>query len=284
MIAVLHPSFWQQSVAGLAVTLSVIVPCVVGLWWFERAVLVPRAASRAWVEGSRLRPLVEAVVAVQRRAAPGAQDDVLVGVRVGCALAICAVVPLSSGLVSAQPTGGVFVLAGALLVDALAHRSMERVGLAALVGLVSGAVAVQWGTSVVPEIAHAQAHSNVMTFWIQPWLAAVALFALHATFVDMRSRPSSLADMALVVAVSGWWVAVFAGGGVVPWPIDNPGTRHVVSVVVFMAKLTVVSLLVVWSNVTWPTVSVRWIRQLLLGGSGVTVVALGVTAWVHAVV
>ncbi len=284
MIAVLHPSFWQQSAAGLVVTFAVVMPFVVALWWLERAVFVPRAASRAWAEGSRLRPIVEGIVALQRRGAPGGQSDVQLGVRVGCALAICAVVPLSNGLVTAQPTWGVLVPAGALLVDAIVHRSVARVGLAALFGLVSGAVAVRWGSSIVTEIVRAQADANVMTLLVQPWLAVVAVFALHATFVDATSRPTSLADMALVVAMSGWMVAVFVGGGAVPWPVDNPGTRHVVSVVVFTTKLFVVSLLFVWARVTWPTVSVRWVRQLLLCGAGVTVITLGATALIRSLV
>lgn len=306
MITGVQPSYWQQVAAGLVVIVPTLLAGGFLLGWFTHSVLEPRAAGRRWPEGARgVRPIVELIVDTQRRAVPQAgrtvPDDRLEwaqALRFGLVVATCAVVPVSTGLVLTQPGLGLYVLAVALGADALVQRVVsaatddadtrlwERVGLAALIALGAGVVHAQWGTASVAAVVTAQADAAIAgidvwglpTFVVQPLVAPAVVAAGFLTIRVMAHTAAPRAgaltgvlarvvDQAWVIAISAWLVAAFAGGGAVPWTIDNPGTRQVVSVAVFATKVSLVTVTLAWARATWPEVQVRTVRVLLaIGG------------------
>lgn len=316
MIAGLQPSYWQQVAAGLIIIVPTLIAGGFLLGWFGHSVLEPRAARRRWPEGARgVRPIVGLIVDTQRRAVPPdgrtEPDDRLEwtqAIRFGLVVATCAVVPVSTGLVLTQPGLGLYVLAVALGIDALvqhvvpaatedaATRLWKRVGLAALIAVGAGVVHAQWGTASVAAVVTAQADAAIAgvdvwglpTFAVHPLMAAIVVVAGFVTIVTMADTPAAragalpgllaqLVDQAWVIAIAAWLVAAFAGGGAVPWTIDNPGTRHVVSVVVFATKVILVTVVLAWARATWSKVNVRTVRALLVIGAVVGVTSIGLT-------
>lgn len=318
----LQPSWWQQLVFGVGVIVPSLLVGAVLLGWLSRSVLVPRAAGRRWPEGTQwFRPLVELVVDAQRSpAGDGRAADVFVqAVRFGLVAATCVVVPLSAGAVVARPGLGVYLLAVGLVVDALligaAARTRSggdgaadlvcwvRMAAAALVALAAGVVQTQWGTGSLAAIVAAQADRSIVglsiwglpTFAVQPLMALVAVLAVWVTVVAMPQSPartagaaprllSDIVDQAWVVAAAAWLVCAFAGGGAVPWGIDNDGTRQVVSITLFALKTVTVTVLLAWARATWPHVRVRTVRALVVVGGIVGVVSIGLTLVVRSVV
>lgn len=324
------PSYWQQVAAGLAVVLTVALPLGVVLEYLRLVVFVPRAAGRRWPEGAGwggvARIPAEVVVDLQR-VAPAVEGrdadlaDVAVSVRVGLALATFTVIPLSTGLVVVQPHLGVFLfpvlLAGDAAITAAlwvrvgsmpradaVGRAAGRVGGAALLGLVAGAVAVQWGSASMTEVVAAQAHARafgiagwgVPTALVQLPALLVAATMLHVTGVALspaaaeaplagsRGVIERLAASVWIVAGAAWLVACFAGGGAVPWDVSNDGVRHVLSATLFLAKLALVGLVMVWARATWPEVTASFVRRALLVGAAVAVGSIGVTSALQRVV
>lgn len=311
MILALQPSYWQHVLAGLVVIVPTLLVGGFLLGWLVRSVLVPRAAGRLWPEGARgVRPLVEIVVDTQRR--PVADDDAdgslvwIQAVRFGLVVAACAVIPLSTGLVLAQPGFGLYllplVLCGDAFVADLGRRSgpdpawVLRVGLAGVVAMAAGVVHAQWGTASVAGVVVAQANGTIggtdvwglPTFAVHPLTCALAIVACAMTISSMSASSAHrsggpiglvarLVDQAWIVAMAAWLVAAFAGGGAVPWSIDNPGTRHAVSVGVFLVKALLVTVGLAWARATWPTVRVRAVRMLLAVTMVIGPVTIGVT-------
>lgn len=164
-------------------------------------------------------------------------------------------------------------------------RLWVRVGTSALVALVSGAVHAQWGTGSLSAVVAAQAGGAIggidvwglPTFVVHPLMCAVAIAGGFTTIVMMSDAAGSrvgalpgliaqLVDQAWVVAIAAWLVTAFAGGGAVPWPIDNPGTRQATSVAVFATKTLLVTVAFAWARATWPGVQLRTVRFLLVVG------------------
>ena len=315
MIVALQPSYWQQIVAGLVVIVPTLILGGFLLGWFRRSVLEPRAAGRRWPEGARgLRPVVEIVVDTQRRLAGGGRPERAAeffgwgqAIRFGLVVAACAVIPVSTGLVLTQPNLGLYALAVLLVGDAFVSMlgwrddagslaCLLRCGLAAVIGLMGGVVHAQWGTASVAEVVAAQANGAIggISSWGLPTLAvhplayAVAIGACFMTMTLMASSRAAqaggtvglvaqLVNQAWTIAMSAWLVATFAGGGAVPWGIDNPGTRQVVSVVLFATKTLLAALGFAWVQATWPRRSVRGVRVLLVAGALVGVSTIGLT-------
>ncbi|HET8929748.1 MAG TPA: NADH-quinone oxidoreductase subunit H [Acidimicrobiales bacterium] len=316
MITGLQPSYWQQVAAGLVVIVPTLLLGAFLLGWFARSVLEPRAAGRRWPEGARgVRPIVELVVDTQRR--PAARDGTeqtddrlewLQAARFGLVVATCAVVPVSTGLVLTQPGLGLYVLAIALGIDALvvrawtshepdaATRLWTRVGLAGALALAAGVVHAQWGSASVAAVVVAQADAAIAgvdvwglpTLFVQPLACAMAVAACFMTIDSMTDLPAVragalprvlalLVNQAWLIAISAWLVAAFAGGGAVPWNIDNPGTRQVTSIVVFATKTVLVTLALAWASAAWPAVRLRSVRALLALGAVGGVVSIGLT-------
>lgn len=317
MIGVLQPSYWQHVAAGLAVIVPTLLVGGFLLGWFTRSVLEPRAAGRRWPEGARgIRPIVEIIVDIQRREAAepvaGRERDprgYLGAARFGLVVAVCAVIPVSTGLVLTQPGLGLYALAVLLAADALLRRAgaaspdsdvnvatWVEIGLAGVVALMAGVVHAQWGTASVSAVVTAQADGAVgnvdifglPTMFAHPLTCGVAVVALWMSIVSMDASPGTrggalpglvaqLVNQTWVIAIAAWLVAAFAGGGAVPWGIDNPGARQVVSVVVFSTKVSLVAIALAWAKLTWPVVTVRSVRVLLGIGIVVGTVVIGVT-------
>ncbi|MBS1846785.1 MAG: hypothetical protein JST73_00760 [Actinobacteria bacterium] len=235
--------------------------------------------------------------------------------RFGLVAASCAVLPVSTGLVLTQPHLGLYTLAIVLLIDALLDGLVvapardtnaarlgdpARIGLAALLALAAGVVHAQWGSGMLPSIAAAQAHAvvggthirGVPTFVVQPLGFLVASAACFVSVVAMADGPAvragalpglcaRLVNASWMLAIAAWLVATFVGAGAVPWKVDNPGTRQVVSVVVFSAKTVLATLALAWARATWPSVPVRTVRLLLALGSGVAVGSIAMTLLVR---
>lgn len=321
MTATLQPSWWQQLTFGVGVIVPTLLVAALLLGWLDRSVLTPRAAGRRWPEGTRwFRPLVELVVDTQRHPVGGDRPALayLQAVRFGLVAATCVVVPVTAGAVVARPGLGVYLLAVALVVDALLVRAVERpiapgdaadddssfwvrVATAGLVALAAGVAQAQWGTGSLYRIVAAQADRSIAglswaglpTFVAQPLAAVVAVFAVHLSLVAMGGHRagadgaagrllSAIVDQAWVVAAAAWLVCAFAGGGAVPWGIDDDGTRQVVSVAVFATKVTLVTLLLAWARATWPTVRVRTVRSFVLVGGVVGVGSIVLTLVIRA--
>ncbi len=315
MILGLQPSYWQQIAAGVAVIVPSLLVGALLLGWCTRSVLRPRAAGRPWPEGARgIRPVVELIVDLQRRGASrrAAVRAWLQPVRFGLVVAACAVVPLSSGLVLTDPGLGVYVFALVLGLDAVveavgapddelvAASLPVRAGLAVVVAIMAGVVHAQWGTGSVAAVVTSQADGAVggidlfglPTAVVHPLAATVATGAVFVTLVAMASSRAvrdggptgtfaGIVDQAWVIAGAAWLVVAFAGGGAVPWSIDNDGTRHVVSVAVISTKITLVALALAWARATWPTVSVRSVRVLVAAGGIGGILAIGATLLVR---
>lgn len=320
MIIGLQPSYWQQVAAGLVVIVPTLLFGALLIGWFSRSVLEPRAAGRRWPEGARgVRPIVELVVDTQRR--PVARDGTEHGgdplewmqaARFALVVAACAVVPVSTGLVLTQPGLGLYVLAIALGIDALvvhvgaghepdgATRLWTRAGLAGVLALTAGVVHAQWGTASVAAVVVAQADGAIggvdvwglPTLVVQPLACAIAVATCFMTIDSMTDLPAVrvgalprvlalLVNQAWVIAIAAWLVAAFAGGGAVPWAIDNPGTRQVVSVAVFATKATLVTVAFAWARATWPTVPPRAVRALFTAGMVVGPIVIGLTLLVR---
>jgi len=323
VIVGLQPSYWQQVAAGLAVIVPTLIVGGFLLGWFTRSVLEPRAAGRRWPEGARgIRPLVELVVDAQRRPAArgrGEHDDSLLewkqSARFGLVVATCAVVPVSTGLVLTQPGLGLYVLAVAMGVDALVvrvgaghgadatTRCWTRVGLAGTLALAAGVVHAQWGTASLAAVVVAQADGAIggvdvwglPTLFVHPLACAIAVAACFMTLDSMADLPALragalprvlalLVNQAWVLAIAAWLVAAFAGGGAVPWSIDNPGTRHVTSIAVFATKTLLVTLALAWARATWPRVQSSLLRAVLAGGAVVAAASIGLTLLIRSLV
>lgn len=316
MIVALAPSYWQQILAGLAVIVPTLAIGAVLASWLSRSVLVPRARGRRWPEGARgVRPLVELVVDAQRRPAPlddhaHSQDrhEWAQCVRFGLVVATCSVIPVSTGGVLTQPGLGLYVLALGLIVDATIGafatggsemgrlRLWVRIGLAMVLAATAGVVHAQWGTASVVGVVTAQANASIgatdvwglPTFVVHPVVCAVGVLGGFMTIQMMAAEPAhragalpgllaAIVDHAWIVGVSAWFVAAFAGGGAVPWTIDNPGTRQVVSVVLFATKTALVAFGFVWAKATWSGLMLRTVRLTLAIGAIVCGIALGGT-------
>lgn len=316
VLGVVDPSWWQRTALGVAALCAVVLPIALLLTYVRTVVFTPRAAGRRWPEGAgtagSARVPAELLVDLQRSPAPSDGTDSLpadgvVALRVGLPFLVLAVVPISTGLVVGQPGLGLFALPLALLFDAalfglFAGRGRDdvvaaaigtRVGAAAVLVLVGLVLVAQWGSAAMPVIVRGQADHGLFgvrgwgspTFLVQPLLAAVAVVSAFLALLEPRDRRPGgphavllrLADECWVVAVSAWLVATFVGGGAVPWPIGNAGVGHVVSVVVFFAKLSVVAVGFVWAQETWPNRPVGFVRGSLVAGASVAVVSLGAT-------
>ncbi len=211
-ILAIDPSYWQRTAAGLLAVLVVGLLVAVAVEALARIVFAPRAAGRRWPEGAGrggiLRIPAAMVIELQRRtpALEGRAADLAdgaVAVRVGLALGTLAVVPLSTGLVVAQPGSGLFVLPVLLVADAVvlavlqvviadpaardrrradaAERALVRIGAACVLGLSGGAVVAQWGSASLPVVVAAQAHTAA--FGIAGWGLPTALVQLPALLV-----------------------------------------------------------------------------------------------------
>ncbi len=179
-------------------------------------------------------------------------------------------------------------------------RVSLRAGMSALIALAAGVVHAQWGTGSLPAVVAAQAGGSVggidvwglPTFAVHPLVAAIAVAAGFVTIAAMAPAASSrvgalpglvaqLVDQAWVIAIAAWFVAAFAGGGAVPWSIDNPGTRQVTSVAVFATKTALVTVAFAWARAIWPVVSSRAVRTLLVIGAVAGTASIALTLLVR---
>lgn len=178
-----------------------------------------------------------------------------------------------------------------------------RIGLAALIGLTTGVVAAQWGNASMSRVVTAQADAAIggnslwggPTFVVHPFVALFSVLALYATIVTMSDAvatrdggPSGVfaqvVNDAWVIGMAAWWVAVFAGGGAVPWTVANPGTRQVLAIVLFATKTVAATIGLVWARATWPIVSLQKIRVLLVFGAATAGAAIALTFLIRSLV
>ena len=325
MLAV-EPSYWQRTLFGVVGVLALCPALAIGVLYLRRVVTDPRSARRRWPEGAgpagTARIPAELFVDLQRSdpsASPVDVADALTAIRIGLVFLALATVPLSTGLVVAQPGLGLFVLPAVLLliglVDAVRSgrndvgtiRMAARFGAACVVGLSGGAVAAQWGSSALPQVIAAQAHGAVFgvagwglpTAIVQLPAFALAILAIHATLArvdvdgddgadlvvraDSRGAMNRVGDGLLTVVCAAWIVVAFLGGGAVPWGISNDGVRHVVSAMLMVSKVAVVAAVLTWGLSRRPVVTVSHVRNMLLVAVPTLVVSIGVTVVARAV-
>lgn len=318
MIPVLavEPSYWQRTLFGVVGVLALCPALAIGVMYLRRVVTDPRAAGRRWPEGAGPAGVAripgELFVDLQRSDPSASSTDVaevLCAIRIGLVFLALATVPLSTGLVVAQPGLGLFVFPVVLVLISVvddAHagwseagtiRMATRVGAACVVGFSGGAVAAQWGTAALPQVIASQAHGTVFgvagwglpTAMVQIPAFVFAILAIHATLArvdvgtdrqfraDADGAMTRVGDGLLSVVCAAWIAAAFLGGGAVPWGITNDGVRHVVSATLMMSKVVVVAAALTWGLSRRPVISVLHMRRILLIAVPTLVVSIGVT-------
>lgn len=289
---------WWSRVALGTLVLGLAVPVLVVLLATLRSVVWdPRTAGRRWPEGAGwggfTEPVAALVRAVQREdLLPSGADrrvlDVAAAVGLGVLVASLAVLPPIPSVAVADPSLGLFLLpllAGvALTADAVGARAAGVIGLArarlrvrlcGVVALAGAAVAVaaQWGSASLREVATAQATHRVAgldwlglpTLAVQPAAAAAALFGTHLLVsrgpvglpddrqtTGLRRLVWQTTDLVGLLAGSAWVSVVFLGGGALPWTTAQGGAATVLGVAVGGGKLVLVTFGLSWSTGRWP--------------------------------
>lgn len=224
MLIAIAPSYWQQTLYGIVALAAIVPGLALAVLYLEAVIFGPRAAGRHWPEGAGwaglLRLPVELLTDLQRSSPPNDRahadlGDGLMAVRLGIVFMSLAVIPVSTGLVVAQPGLGIVVFPVVVALDAVIGYLTLRllplppdvgqderrargesllagqIAAACLLGLSAAVVAVQWGSAALPRVVEQQAHTGV--FGVAGWglptgvvqfpAFVVAVVALRLTFV-----------------------------------------------------------------------------------------------------
>lgn len=296
-LVALQLAWWSRVALGTVVLAMVLPALVLTLATLRSVVWAPRSAGRRWPEGAGWGGLTEPVAALVRAVqredhlpsvTSGRALDAAAAVGLGALVATAVVLPPIPSVAVADPLLGLFVLpllaAVALAADAVGAREAGVIGLArarlrvrlcGVVAIAGAAVAVaaQWGSASLRDVAAAQAGHRVVgvqwlglpTFLVQPIACAAALFGTHLLVsrgpvglpddrrsTGLRRLVWQSTDLVALLAGSAWVSVVFLGGGALPWTGSGGGAATVLGVVVSVTKLTVVAFGLSWSTSRWP--------------------------------
>lgn len=315
-IMAVAPSPWQQTLFATVALVGVVPMLAMMLLVLRRLVFEPRAHGRMWPEGAGLfgwaRIPAEFIVDLTRVVA-GESDrrrrvnDAVSALCFGLPFVALATIPLSAGLIAANPTWGLYVVPGIIAAHTLAemlrsdgvgdapgspaHQANDgipaRLVGGALVVAGAGVVHLQWASARLFTIAQAQANAALFGFtvfglptWVvQAPTAVVLCGAAHVIVVGNRQRrhvggarmvTDSLGAEMLVLALAAWLAVVVFGGPAVPFSIANDGLRHVVGIVLVLTKTMCIAGVLVWSSATWPQPRLATLQRSL--GAGLSVV------------